>query len=199
VLPNTESSAGAAARGALEPGVAFNRAPCERCQSVARVTILEGYENNQPVRRRLCMACADEAFDRGAGRRGLWQGKLSFRAVLLLAGGVLALLGALADVFGHHGAAGFGCYQLAAVSVGGLFVVIGALLRIDLLVLPGAILFALGVLADAFGRVGTPGLGWRQQTLIVLGAVLLLLGAVRWRGRPGTPVNRADPVDPAAR
>ena len=165
------------------------RIACQRCEQPSRVTILLGYVGGIPVRRHLCISCAEYASDEiGLDRASVLETTptLSSASVALLAGVLLALIGLLADEFDHRGSHGFGQYQVIAVVAGALFVMIGALLRANALAVVGVILFGLGALADAFGRVGTPGIGWRQQMTIAVGLLLLCLGLYL---RKRTPVS----------
>jgi hypothetical protein len=103
-------------------------------------------------------------------------------SLIIIIGLLLAVLGASADLFGMHGAAGFGWKQQAGVIVGALLVVLGALLRVDALAVGGLILFAVAALADVYGTIGAPGMGWRQRVAIIVGLVLVL-GGLRLRHR----------------
>jgi len=150
---------------------------CERCGAPSRVSMLVGYAAGRPVRRRWCLSCADlfvSHSTRGAG--GNSRRRLSVGVTTLFGGAVVTLLGATFDQLGVHGSGGFGWMQQMAVSVAGLFVVLGALLRVDVVAVAGTILMGCAALADVFGQAGTPGVGWRQGAMVVGGLGLTLWG-----------------------
>lgn len=94
----------------------------------------------------------------------------------MVAGVLLAILGGTADLFGIEGHAGFGWQQQAGLAAGMLLVVLGALLHVDGLAICGLILLGICVLADVHGLIGSPGVGWRQRTVILVGLGLVLTG-----------------------
>ncbi len=155
---------------------------CSTCADPARVSVLKGYDEGAPVRVEYCSACADALYRRRRERVAGGKSKLNLSTIILITGLLLVSVGVFADYFGHQGSAGFGAYQVAAIVLGGLVVVLGALLRIDLFVIPGLVLSALGALADVFGHVGTPGFGWRQQIAVIAGLVLVSVALARRSG-----------------
>ena len=157
---------------------------CERCDDEARVHVLEGYVDGKPVHRHLCSECASTAYEQhiksGAGHP---RSRVSVGGLLITAGLLLLALGITADWFGFKGSSGFGWIQQAGLLIGILGIIVGALLRIDLLVLGGTMLAAGAALADIQGAFGSPGLGSRQLALILVGTVCVLIGLVRRRHR----------------
>lgn len=102
---------------------------------------------------------------------------------MLAAGGILlTLVGVSIDGLGLHGNQGVGWLQGPALVVGGLMIVVGALLRADVVGLAGTVLFGLAALADVRGSVGEPGIGWRQALVIAVGLTALSIGLI-WRRR----------------
>lgn len=169
---------------------------CERCGAEARVTILEGYSGDRPVFRELCFACADaapelavDAPDAPRRRYGAWT-------ILLLAGvclGTISVLGDLAASIGHV-ASGPGYW--AALTVSGLLAVLGALFRVDIVGVAGAVFFALVLAARLFGITGSPGFGRAQQVGTLLGIALIALSvAVRAWKRRGYRFGRRKPAE----
>jgi|GEM_PF-1128469 len=174
-----DSSAQTAAAAAIERAAEL----CQVCGAAARVRVLVGYADGQPVERRLCLSCADTvAGDALADRGGAARLRLRPAAVLIAAGGLLALSGVFFDGLGLHGSRGVGWLQGSGLVLGGLMVVVGALLRADLIAVVGTVLFGLALLADVCGVVGQPGFGWRQGSLIGAGVVLMLIGLI-WHRR----------------
>jgi len=173
---------------------AVGRAPCERrgCGKPARVLVLVGYDGPKPLRRHLCLRCAETAFeDYLVEPNGAPRSRLSV-ASLLIAGGILvAAVGATADEWGVQGSSGFGWKQQSALAVGGLLVVLGGLLRADVVAVVGTVLFGLGALADLFGTFGSPGMGWRQMLLIFAGLVSMCWGLLLRAYLSRQPTKRA--------
>lgn len=170
--------------GDAAPGPRVERQQCERCGAPARVCVLEGYVGSHPVHRHFCLDCADSAYrlylENSPGRV---RPRLSWASLFISAGLLLTALGAAADEFGVHGSAGFGWKQQGSLLVGALVVVIGALLRVELLAIAGAVLVGLAALADVFGPVGSPGVGWKQAATIFTGLAFLSAGLLTRKRR----------------
>jgi hypothetical protein len=166
------------------PNPDIQRARCERCSAPARVFVLEGYVDGQPVRHHFCLECADSAYrhylDRGAG---VIRPRLSFGSLLIIVGLLLTAVGASVDELGLHGSGGFGWKQQGGLLIGMVVLVLGALLRVDILAIVGAILVGAAALADVFGPVGSPGVGWKQGALILAGLLVLAAGIFMRRRR----------------
>lgn len=150
---------------------------CQVCGQPARVKILEGYLSGEPVFRHFCFACA-ERFHRdmsaletgGPGRR------LSYGVLLTLVGFMIVGLGALGDHLGIHGSRGFGWYQLLILGLGLLLMILGALTRVEIMAVMGTLIAGLTACSDLLRLSGAPGVGWKQQTALVLGLVLAAVG-----------------------
>ena len=155
---------------------------CERCEGDARVHVLEGYVAGRPVHHQLCSECASTAYEQylknGAGHP---RSRLGFGDLLIVAGAFFMVLGITADLFDYKGSIGFGWVQQAGLLIGILGIVVGALLRIDLLALGGTILLAGAMLADIYGTLGSPGIGLHQVALILIGIIGILIGLLRRR------------------
>lgn len=161
------------------------RKACDRCGAEARVTILEGYSGDRPVFRELCFACADGAaelaaapFDAPRRRYGAWT-------ILLLAGVCLGTVSVLGDLAAAVGQLASGPGYWAALAVSGLLAVLGALFRVDIVGVAGAVFFALVLCARLFGITGSPGFGRAQQLGTILGILLIVFSiALRaWKRR----------------
>jgi hypothetical protein len=157
------------------------------------VNVLEGYVGGQPTRRHFCLECADVAYglyiEGGTGRT---RPRPHLSSLLIAAGLLLALVGASVDLLGIEGHAGFGWKQQAGLVVGTLLVALGALLRVDALAIGGALLFGVAALADVYGTVGTPGVGWRQRAAILAGLVVVLVGFYARERRLSRRLSGAD-------
>jgi hypothetical protein len=130
----------------------------------------------------LCHDCAGEQRTR---RFAHSAAPPSVALPLALAGVVLGTLGVGADWIAPGLSAGFGWQQRLGLVLGGLAVVIGAILRFDLMVVGGCLLFSAAVSADFFGTHASPGVGWKQQ-LVLLVAAAFLFGAFllrQWQRR----------------
>jgi hypothetical protein len=159
-------------------------ARCEHCGKLARVYILEGYADGKPLRRCLCLNCADTEDERWLdGDTGLIGGRRSSASLLTAVGLLLLAFGAFVDELGIHTSIGFGLKQQTSLLIGALVVILGGLLRIDVLTVAGVILFGLAALADVFREIGSPGVGWQQGMAIVAGVAFLLAGLLLRRRR----------------
>lgn len=164
---------------------------CVQCGCAASVHVLEGYDRGRPVVRRFCLDCADDAAP-WSGPQPSAELRPGLPALLALGGLVLVVVGLFGDFLVPQRHAGFGLYQQTGVVLAMLLVFIGALLRVGPLALAGVFLLAASVAADWFGLISGAGIGWKQQALTTVGAVLALGGLGVWlrgrrRLRPGAP------------
>jgi hypothetical protein len=166
---------------------------CEHCGEPAKVHVLTGYEGGKPVRYHLCLSCADADWRPGANRKaGRGERRLGYGALMVMAGVLVGGLAIAADYTGLQGESGFGNYQRAGVALGALLVIVGGLVRVDVLVLVGTLLFALALLSDVLKLKYQPGLGVKQQ--VVLGcAALLVTAGVFLRRRRAHRLEREPP------
>src|SRR5262249_25480995 len=110
---------------------------------------------------------------------------------LLIGGSVLIF-----DVAWIGGQSGFGWHQQMAVVVGALLILIGALLRIDVIGLIGALSLVLAACGDFIGMGGPPGVPWTQCILVGGAALLAATGLVIRRfQKPDEREARAGPGD----
>jgi hypothetical protein len=169
------------------------RGLCEQCGAPQRVAILVGYADGGPVRRSLCLECADAAdAGRVSGSVGPTRRRPTMGSLLIATGLLVTLFGIVVDLFGVQTNAGFGLKQQAGLLVGALVVTLGAVLRIDILAVSGAILLGLAGLADLCEEVGTPGLGWQQGGAILTGLGFFLAGLLLWHRRAQRSLSGTD-------
>ncbi len=194
IEPSTRVATGQEMADRLDKGTATRdeqRTRCERCGAPVRVHILEGYVEGKPVRRHLCSDCADTAYalylKHGAGHV---RPRLSLGSLLITGGLLLVVLGISVDQFGIQGSAGFGWKQQAGLLAGLFVVIVGSLLRIDVVAIAGAILVAIAALADVSGLIGAPGVGWRQQAVILAGLVFIWGGIFLRKRQVAAPRER---------
>jgi len=163
--------------GGRRRGTPPKRARCEVCGDGARVLILEGYAEGQPVLRRYCLRCAAAApaETEVVGERP----RMGVHVLVGLAGLVLCVVGLFGDYLVPPAHAGFGWHQQAGAAAGALILVIGLVLRMDVVALGGAFLLGASLCADWFGLTRGPGIGWKQQVMIAIGAAGLLTGGIR--------------------
>jgi hypothetical protein len=180
---------------------------CELCGQPARVSVLQAYRDGQPLKRSFCLACADGGSRRmalsireeGPGlERDAARSRLGPALILVAAGLVVAVVSLVSDFAGVGTHAGFGWKQIAILIIGALMVMIGALLRIDVIGLLGtaAALLALG--ADLLGVSGSAGFGWKQTVGLAAGFMLIGLGAIIRRLRRKADPNAFDSRLPGA-
>ena len=140
--------------------------------------ILEGYAGGQPVLRRFCLTCAAASADPGlVGERP----RISLHVLVGLAGLVLCFVGLFGDYLVPPAHPGFGWHQQVGAVTGALLLVIGLVLRMEVIALGGAYLLGASLGADWFGLTHGPGIGWKQQVMVALGAVGLLAAGVTRR------------------
>ena len=152
------------------------RARCEVCGEGARVLILEGYAEGQPVMRHYCLRCdaAAPAETDVVGERP----RIGVHVLVELAGLVLCVVGLFGDYLVPSAHVGFGWHQQVGAGAGALILVIGLVLRMEVVALGGAFLLGASLCADWFGLTHGPGIGWKQQAMIAIGAVGLLTGGI---------------------
>lgn len=150
---------------------------CCRCGGEARVAVLLGYQSNHSVAHDLCLICADAGSFRPIQDVSRAPRRISLGTTLALAGAGLGLLS-----FGWDGVmAGLGQLlgmQSGLVAIGALLVLIGALLRADVIALAGTAAFVVGLAAEILLLQPTPGLGWKQQVGLSLAVGLMLWGGI---------------------
>jgi uncharacterized membrane protein YphA (DoxX/SURF4 family) len=175
------------------------RIQCDVCGAGARVLILEGYAEGEPVLRRLCLTCAAASANPGlVGERP----RIGLHVLVGLAGLVLCFVGLFGDYLVPPAHPGFGWHQQVGAGAGALLLVLGLVLRMDVVALGGAFLCGASLGADWFGLTHGPGIGWKQQVLIAMGAVGLLTAGVTRRmlaarrHKRDRSTGRAKRVDP---
>ncbi len=160
-----------------ERGATLKRKRCENCNAVSRVLILDGYARGQPVLRRLCLDCAARAAPKRAACGGE-RARVTWHALVSLAGFVLCVVGLAGDWLVPGGHAGFGWHQQMGAVTGVLLILVGLLLRADVIALAGAFLLGAALCSDWFGLTRGPGIGWKQQYMAGAGVLCLLFGGL---------------------
>jgi hypothetical protein len=155
---------------------------CDACGNPASVHILERYVNGQPLVRHVCVACADRS------EEGVTSGPASsFRRfdlpwILVLMGISVGVVATLADRIEMGPGGGFGWYHLAGLGLGGLLVVIGAMVGVDVVAILGTLLVIVTVCGDHMGLVGASAdFGWKQQAAFLATAALVVAGLLARR------------------
>lgn len=147
---------------------------CESCGGAARVRVLEGYSDGEPLIHTFCFRCAD-AFRPAAAPFNPSE-RLSFGTVFVITGVLLMLVGGLGDMFHLRTHKGFGLYQQIGVGAGMFLVVLAALLRVDVFAIIGLGVLALASGGDIIVVTSSAGLGWKQQAALVAGAAVIGIG-----------------------
>jgi len=159
------------------------RATCELCGEMARVLVLEGYAAGQPILRRFCLQCAAAAVPAEHDPRARGP-RIGVHVLLALVGLVLCVVGLGGDFLIPERHSGFGWHQQLGILLGTLLLVFGLFLRTDVIALGGSFLLVAAGCADWFGLTQGVGVGWKQQYMIVAGALCLCIaGALRIRRR----------------
>jgi hypothetical protein len=158
-------------------------ARCQACGAPARVHVLVGYASAQPVRHAYCFACLPA--DSEAATPVDPRQRLSLAWLLAILGMVLGTIGALADDLTVSTHAGFGWWQVAGCGFGMLMILLGGLLRVDLVAMGGLLLFAASASADWFGP-RSPGVGYKQVLVLGISGICLAAAAIEYaRARHG--------------
>jgi hypothetical protein len=154
---------------------------CDSCAAPARVRILDGYRDGAPQIRTLCLRCAEGDAPPVLDAAGVKE-RLPVSTLLAVVGISLAFVGLFGDTLTFTVAAGFGWYQKIGAAVAVVLILLGALLKTDLIVLSGGFLFLLACGADWLGGARTPGFGWKQELAVLL-AVMFVAAAMLGRTR----------------
>jgi hypothetical protein len=120
--------------------------------------------------------------------------------LLIYAGILLTLLTLTVDHLSINGRGGFGWRQITGTELGILIIVIGLVAGRGLLATSGLFLLVLSLGADVLNLGHAPGLGWRKQTALALGS-LLLAGGIIWqralrKGDASTPEDENEESPP---
>jgi len=125
---------------------------------------------------RFCLDCVDTPAALSAAAVG---GVRPGLPVLAGASGLaLLVVGLFGDFLLPDRSPGFGVYQQTGVVLAVVLGLVGILLRVGPVALCGLFLLAASISADWFGLVSGSGIGWKQQTMIMVGAALAGCGIV---------------------
>lgn len=91
------------------------------------------------------------------------------------------VVGAMGDYLGIRGSPGFGWYQRVGLLFGALLLACGALLRVDFVVICGGMIVAIAAAADWLHLVGDGTFGWKQESAVIAGFLVALIGLVMER------------------
>lgn len=139
--------------------------------------VLEGYVRGEPVVRRLCFQCASR-FPPAVLEGPREKPRIRIAGLIGLAGVVFGAVGVFADAFIPEGQVGFGWYQRTGVALAVVIVLVGTLMRADIVALGGLFLFGAALCADWLGVARTPGIGSKQQALLAISAACVVLALV---------------------
>lgn len=155
---------------------------CERCGAPALVHISNDSGQGDAFRH-LCLDCAD-AEDAGVLQV---EAGLNLAAVLMVVGLMVLVMSAAADYLRFGYAEGFGIWQRLGMLLGAGGVLMGALTRTSTILVIGLITGVVTLLADWLGFGNTEGFGIQQLSGCMLGAVLIVTGALigRAQGQAG--------------
>lgn len=159
---------------------------CDTCEELARVHILERYEEGAPVFRHFCTDCADKVDESTASSPFMLdRHRASTASLLILIGVSLGAMGIAADYIGIPRGSGFGWLRFLGLAIGALLVLVGALIRIDVVGLAGTVIFGLTACVSLFGLSKASGIGWKQQLAVLVGLALMLTGLMLKRRTDG--------------
>ncbi|TWT44046.1 hypothetical protein RAS1_04520 [Phycisphaerae bacterium RAS1] len=159
----------------------MNIQACHECGKSAAVRVLRGYSHGVPDFRDLCLSCADER-DRAAVRQQRRETQLPTKALLLMAGCMLMLIALSWDFLSLATRPGFGVFQRLGTALALVLVLLGAVSRTDVIAIMGAAMLALSLGADVLATDHVPGIGWKQQFVLLVGVGACGLAVWRpWR------------------
>jgi hypothetical protein len=101
--------------------------------------------------------------------------RVGLHVLVALAGLVLCVVGLFGDYLVPPAYPGFGWHQQLGVVIGALMLLIGLLLRVEVVAFAGAFLLGASVSADWLRLTRGVGIGWKQQAMIAVGALCLLI------------------------
>jgi hypothetical protein len=139
--------------------------------------VLESYAGGAPQLRRFCLRCADR-WSLESSLNVALKPRPGVAGLLALAGAVFVTVGLLGDYLAPGAQEGFGLHQSLGALAGLMLVLIGILLRAQVIALGGLLLLAVAVSADWFGVSRGAGIGWKQLAMIEIGAAGLLLAGI---------------------
>jgi hypothetical protein len=148
---------------------------CPVCGTASVACVLSSQDGGL---RQFCRECERRRL--ANARSGVRQVASGQAKILIYAGILLTLLTLTVDRLSISGVAGFGWRQMTGAELGILTLVIGFLAGRGLLGMAGLFLLVLSVGADFLHLGRAPGLGWRKETALAVGS-LLLAGGMFWQ------------------
>ena len=169
---------------AAEPSTSNSRPVCDVCGAPA-ITHISNIVRGKLQMRHFCATCTDalDAVPVSGRRRG--QG-----SILILMGSFVAILSLFADWFAFGRSAGFGWRQMMGMGLAGLIFLLGAIIRVPALIITGAAMGMLTLLADQLGFGSNPGFGWHQRIGTVIGLTMILAGLLVARQKRNSQSNQ---------
>ena len=144
---------------------------CERCGAPADVHISDVTRGVAQIRN-FCAACVDE-LERG---RATYRRRTSESVTLIVFGFIVLGLSVLADYLPLGGAEGFGWRQRQGVVIGGILILLGAIVRARSILLIGVIMASVSMLADLLAFGSAEGFGSQQMFGAALGVAVVATG-----------------------
>ena len=102
--------------------------------------------------------------------------RLDNSTIVICVGFLVVFVSALADVLKFGSSVGFGWQQLIGCVIGGVLLVIGALIGAATLMVFGVITGLVAVLADLLHFGSSAGFGWQQLAGVIAGMLLTVVG-----------------------
>jgi hypothetical protein len=167
---------------------------CPVCGTSSLVCVVSSHDGS------LCQVCREcERRRVSKARSGVRQVASGQAKILIYTGILLTLLTLTVDRLSISGVAGFGWRQMTGAELGMLTIVIGFLAGRGLIGVAGLFLLVLSLGADFLHLGRAPGIGWRKETALAVGS-LLLAGGMLWQwalrkgnGSPSVGENEGSP------
>jgi len=164
--------------------MADSQCRCQTCGEPAHIHVTGEWTGATEVRH-LCFNCAE--LERTVKHRR--KAAFNLGAVFMVVGGLSLVLSLFADQLALGNSQGLGFCQIVGLIIGLILTVVGAVMRIPVVLAIGPCVGLLSLLADQLRLGERPGFGSRQMVACVISGVLILLGLVivalrkRWAAR----------------
>lgn len=152
------------------------RGQCQACGASARIVVLEGYRDGEPLMAHYCAECRAKTHVAARSVESVRESRLSLGTLVCIAGVTIALLGATADLLSLWPSMGFGWLQRTALITGAIVTFLGVLIRVDVVAVGGALTVGIALCFDWVSIAPVPGIGWKQKSVLIGAALLLVVG-----------------------
>jgi hypothetical protein len=148
---------------------------CETCGERARVHLLSGYVRGARVTRHFCVPCA-QAAEAALCEIDVRPRRFSLPVWVGLTAAALGVAGLSGDYLTWPSHMGFGHYKQLALLATSAALLVGVLVRVDLIAWTAGFVWAVVLYVGWSGPVRAPGFGPRQSLAVAASLGLILIG-----------------------